>query len=159
MSQALPVLIVEDEALIAMDLEDEVAAAGHRVVGVAGTARAAIDAAIRFRPAVVLMDLHLADGSSGEAAARRLFEASRIRCVFISGNLDAATRARLAELRPFAMLSKPIMPTELRAALAAARRELGWGNPDAMRMADGPEPARAGAALRLGPGAQRSAEN
>lgn len=155
----MPVLIVEDEALIAMDLEDEVAAAGHRVVGVASSAREAVEAATMHRPAVVLMDLHLADGWSGEAAARALFETSRTRCVFISGNLDSATRARLAALRPFAMLSKPVMPTELRSALDTARRELGWATPQAMRMVDEPETVRPEAAPPPSRSAERSAEN
>ena len=148
MLQSLPVLIVEDEAIIAMDLEDEVAAAGHRVVGVASTAREAVEVAIRRRPAVVLMDLHLADESSGETAARLLFETSGARCVFISANLDGATRARLAGYRPFAMLAKPIMPTELRSALETARHELGWATTAAMRIVDGPGSAPPGAMER-----------
>lgn len=117
----LSVMVVEDELLIAMDLEMQVEAAGHRIVATATEANEAIRKAEAARPDVVLMDLRLAGGSSGAEAARRLFEGWRIRCVFLSGNLDPDTRARLAPLEPYAMLSKPILSTQLIEALRAVR--------------------------------------
>lgn len=113
----LAVMIVEDEFVIAMDLEMQVEAAGHDVVATARTADAAVTEARRTRPDVVLMDLRLADGSSGIDAARDLYDGWRIRCVFLSGNLDAGTRERVAAFEPLGMLSKPVTPTQLRKAL------------------------------------------
>ena len=115
-------MIVEDEALIAMDLEMQVEMAGHEVVAMARSADEAIREGSRTRPDVVLMDLRLAGGSSGIDAARLLYEEHAIRCVFLSGNLDRATRERLAELAPFDLLSKPITPVQLRKALDGAGR-------------------------------------
>ena len=117
--RALNVMIVEDEALIAMDLEMQVEEAGHEVVAMASSADEAIREGSRTRPEVVLMDLRLAGGSSGIDAAKLLYEEHAIRCVFLSGNLDPATRERLAEFAPFDMLSKPITPAQLRRALDA----------------------------------------
>ena len=91
----LDVLIVEDEALIAMDLEIQVAAAGHVVVGAVRTADEAVAQAASLLPDVVLMDLRLAEGSSGIDAGRRIYEDCHIRCIYISGNLDAATQQLL----------------------------------------------------------------
>ena len=117
----LSVMVVEDELLIAMDLEMQVEAAGHRVVATAVEADEAVRKAEAERPDVVLMDLRLANGSSGAEAARRMFEGSRIRCVFLSGNLDPAACAALIVLEPYAMLSKPILATQLIEALRGVR--------------------------------------
>ena len=119
-SPPLSVMVVEDELLIAMDLEMQVEAAGHRVVGTATEADEAVRKAEAARPDVVLMDLRLAGGSSGVEAARRMFEGWRIHCVFLSGNLDPATRAALVDLEPYAMLSKPVLGTQLTEALRMA---------------------------------------
>lgn len=116
----LKVMIVEDEALIAMDLEMQVEIAGHEVVALARSADEAVREGSRTRPEVVLMDLRLAGGSSGIDAARFLYEEHAIRCVFLSGNLDPLTREGLAEFAPFDLLSKPIIPLQLRKALDAA---------------------------------------
>jgi two-component system, response regulator PdtaR len=63
------VLIVEDEALIAMYLEMLVAELGHEVCACTASAAAAIEAAEAYRPDVVLMDVQLANGSCGIEAA------------------------------------------------------------------------------------------
>ena len=113
----LRVLIVEDEALIAMDLEMQVEDAGHRVVGIARTADEAVERARATGPDLALMDIRLAGGSSGTDAARRLYEGWGIRCVFVSANFEPEIRKALVPLRPVAMLSKPILPAQLAQAL------------------------------------------
>ena len=117
----LSVMVVEDELLIAMDPEMQVEAMGHRVVATAVEADEAVRKAEAERPDVVLMDLRLANGSSGAEAARRILGGWRIRCVFLSGNLDPATRATLIVFEPYAMLSKPILTTQLNEALRGVR--------------------------------------
>lgn len=119
-SRALSFVVVEDEVLIAMDVEMRVEDAGHRVVASASTASEAVAAVDRERPDVVLMDLRLADGSFGGDAAREIFQRFGIRSIFLSGNLDPATRAELSELKPIAMINKPFLSGELEDALAAA---------------------------------------
>ena len=114
------ILIVEDDLLIALDIEMTLEEAGHEVVGTATTARAAVDAAQEHEPDVVLMDLRLADGSWGGDAAREIRERLDTSLVFLSGNLDPATRERLLPLDPVAMLSKPFLPGQLLKAVAAA---------------------------------------
>ena len=117
----LNVLVVEDDMIIAMDVEDGIEELGHNVVGSAVTASQAIELAGSLRPDVVLMDLRLADGSFGGDAARDILERYNIRSIFVSGNLDPVTRAKLAELEPVAMISKPFVQHQLARALEAAR--------------------------------------
>ena len=66
------VLIIEDEPLIALDLENLVEELGHRVISVARTHREAIKMARRDRPGLVLTDVRLADGSSGLEAVNQI---------------------------------------------------------------------------------------
>ncbi|MFB2550838.1 response regulator [Ensifer soli] len=80
------ILIVEDEMLLAMELESEVEAAGHEVVDVAGDSREAIRLIDAESPDFAFVDIQLIDGPTGIAVGRHL--AGRgIPYVFVSGNL------------------------------------------------------------------------
>ena len=115
---ALNVLIVEDEMLIAFDLELQVEAAGHNVVGFAQNLDSCKKAVRKSIPDVALMDLRLKGGESGADVARWLKDGLNVRCIFVSGNLDDAQRARLRELDPVAFVGKPVLPVQLEKALA-----------------------------------------
>ncbi|MGO4352875.1 response regulator [Rhizobium sp. RAF36] len=77
------VLIVEDEALIAMELERIVTDAGHSTVGPVSTVEQALAHAPRVEAALV--DLGLADGLSGAALARRLIDRYGTKVIFVTG--------------------------------------------------------------------------
>jgi DNA-binding response OmpR family regulator len=77
------VLIVEDEALIAMELERIVTEAGHPTVGPVSTVEQALAHAPRVEAALV--DLGLADGLSGAALARRLIDRYGTKVIFVTG--------------------------------------------------------------------------
>jgi CheY-like chemotaxis protein len=115
-------LIVEDELLIAMDLELQLAEFGHEVVAIATDPDEAVAAARACGPELVLMDLHLARGTSGVDAARRLREEQGLRCVFVSANLDLGTVAALGALEPVGFVAKPVLPATLRRVLEQATR-------------------------------------
>ncbi|WP_371158116.1 response regulator [Jannaschia sp. 2305UL9-9] len=115
---SLDVLIVEDEVLIAMDLEIQIEEAGHSVVGMAVDVDSCQAAARTARPDVVLMDLRLRGGDCGEDAARWLREELDVPCIFLSGNIDEARVARLNSLSPVAIIGKPLLSGRLTAALA-----------------------------------------
>jgi two-component system, response regulator PdtaR len=107
------VLIVEDEALTAMHLEMLVLELGHE----AACARDAIAHASTHRPDVVLIDIRLAQGSSGIVVAREVHARHGLRCIFLSGNLDEATRNAVLPYEPIAFVGKPILPIQLQRAL------------------------------------------
>jgi two-component system, response regulator PdtaR len=117
------VLIVEDEPLIAMHLETLVAGLGHQVCGVASSAEAAVAQAAAHRPDVVLMDIRLGAGGSGIEAAGRIHAHDGVRCIFLSANLDDATRAAVRPFDPIAFVGKPILPIRLQRALEEAERQ------------------------------------
>ncbi|CDZ30720.1 response regulator [Neorhizobium galegae] len=82
----MKVMIVEDEMLLAMELESEVEAAGHEVIGVAMSSHQARDLLSASRPDFAFVDIHLMDGPTGIDVGRRLAEA-RVPFVFVSGNI------------------------------------------------------------------------
>lgn len=82
--EQLTILIVEDEIFVALDIEEAVDAAGHRVGGIAADRREALDAAPFCNFA--LIDINLRDGRTGPAIATELFERFGIRSVFITAN-------------------------------------------------------------------------
>ncbi|WP_116085981.1 response regulator [Tropicimonas sp. IMCC34011] len=117
----LKVLIVEDNAFIALDLEAQILEMGHVVVGIAATASKAVEMSRKTFPDLALVDLKLADGSRGQDAALVLRNEMRVPSVIVSGSLHEMTEAEAALIRPLAMLSKPLLPNELRRVLESNR--------------------------------------
>ncbi len=106
----LRILIAEDDALIAMELEAIAEAEGHRVCGCASTGPEAVALARECRPDVVLMDGFLAEGTSGVFAAAVITGALRIPVIMVSAHLDAQT-ARDAGAT--ALVPKPFRRTDI----------------------------------------------
>lgn len=99
-------MIVEDEVLVAMDLESSLCEAGHEVVGAAGDAEAALRLA-EARPEIAFVDVNLRDGDTGPEIARRLAHEHGVRVVFLTANpLSVIGRSTGA----FGVLSKPFEP-------------------------------------------------
>lgn len=80
------VLIVEDEPLLALQLEDALLANAHTVVGFAFTSREAVTLAKQTRPDLLLLDLYLDDGPTGTRVAHQL--AASFHTVFITGSSE-----------------------------------------------------------------------
>jgi two-component system, response regulator PdtaR len=115
------VLIVEDDVLIAMHLAMLVAEFGHQVCDTARSAAEAIAKAATCDPDVVLMDIRLAEGSSGIEAAQSLHASRGLRCIILSGNIDAQTRSAVEPYDPVEFVSKPVVPVVLQRALAKVK--------------------------------------
>jgi AmiR/NasT family two-component response regulator len=109
----LRVLIIEDEALIAMDLEQVLLELGHTVVGIATTKAEAIGMALSEKPELALVDIHLDDGPTGIEAAT-LIASMGVRIVFTSANM-----ARVPEnyRDSLGAIGKPYSENGMRAAL------------------------------------------
>lgn len=112
------VLIIEDEAVIAMDLSDLVTGAGHEVCAMETTASGAVAAAKRERPDLVLADIQLADNSSGIDAVKDILASFNVPVIFIT-----AFPARLLtgeRPEPTFLITKPYSPDMVRAAVSQA---------------------------------------
>ena len=111
------ILVVEDEVFVRLDIEQELERAGYEIVGSADTANEAILLAERERPDLVLMDVRLVGQRDGIDAALELWRRFQIRCLFVSANLDPASRTRAAPAEPWGFLAKPFSPAELLSAI------------------------------------------
>jgi CheY-like chemotaxis protein len=114
------ILIVEDEALTVFALKRELAALGYEIAGSASTAAEALRAAEDHRADLVLMDIHLAGGISGVAAAAALRGQLNLPVVFLTAHAAEGTLARAVESGAFGYLLKPYTMPALQAAIQIA---------------------------------------
>ncbi|MGO8840926.1 MAG: response regulator [Methyloceanibacter sp.] len=112
-------LIVEDEFLIALDLEATMQALGFEVCGLAPTAKEAVSIAMRNPPDVVLMDVYLDGTRQGIEAARWLRNVCEVPIIFVTAHSDDGTLERIRQAVPGSpIVSKPIYRERLAAAIA-----------------------------------------
>ncbi|RFC63427.1 response regulator [Fulvimarina endophytica] len=119
---SLSIMIVEDEMLLAMDLEDILVDAGHKVVGQASDMKQALALAEKSGDMIdiAIMDVNLARGPNGVETAAALRQRWDIPSLFVSGNLDEKTRALASEWDPVGFIGKPFSEREVLAAVASA---------------------------------------
>ena len=126
---ATDVLIIEDEALIAMDLESLVESLGHKVLGIARTHTEAISLARAHRPGLILADIRLADMSSGLEAVNELLQSFEVPVVFITAYPEQLLTGQRPE--PAFLITKPFRPAMVSAVISQAlffdRRAKGAG--------------------------------
>src|SRR5712671_813208 len=115
---AVRVLVIEDEAVIALDVADIVRNAGHQVVGIAATEKAAIELAKKHSPHLVLADVQLRGSDSGITAVREIMQAMTVPVIFVTGYPERLLTG--TQLEPAFVISKPFDPDLLRAAIAQA---------------------------------------
>lgn len=115
---ATDVLIIEDEPMIAMDLESIVEGLGHRVAGVARTHGEAVDAVKKDKPGLVLADIQLADGSSGLDAVNEMLGSIEVPVIFITAYPDRLLTGERPE--PAFLITKPYQPDTVKAIISQA---------------------------------------
>lgn len=112
------VLIIEDEPVIAMDLDRLVVGLGHSVVGNARTRNEAVDMAQHFKPGLVLADIRLADGSSGLDAVHDILKSFGVPVIFITACPDSLLTGEKPE--PTFLIVKPFEEDTVRAVISQA---------------------------------------
>jgi CheY-like chemotaxis protein len=114
------VLVVEDDALIAMDLSVSISQLGGDVVEVATTANEAMQFVRDLQPDVVLMDVRLRGEPDGVEAAQIIRARGTTPIVFVTGNSDPETLRRMTRLEGAQIILKPVLINELRDAIIRA---------------------------------------
>ncbi|WP_367717352.1 response regulator [Nitratireductor sp. GISD-1A_MAKvit] len=115
---ATDIMIIEDEPLIAMDIEEMVESLGHRVVGTARTHKQAVEMFSSTRPKMVLADIQLADGSSGLDAVNEILESSAVPVIFITAFPERLLTGERPE--PTFLVTKPFSPEMVKALISQA---------------------------------------
>lgn len=114
------ILIVEDEAITAMDLAGELRHLGYEVCGTEDTADGALAAVSAEKPDLVLMDIRLGDNGDGVDAARRIREFHDTAFVFLTAHSDEETLSRALAVSPYGYIVKPFRARELKVAVELA---------------------------------------
>jgi DNA-directed RNA polymerase specialized sigma24 family protein/CheY-like chemotaxis protein len=115
---ATDVLIIEDESIIAADIEALVKELGHNVIGIAATRTEAIDAIQRSKPGLVLADIQLADGSSGIDAVKDILATLDVPVIFITAFPERLLTGERPE--PTFLITKPFQPETVKASIGQA---------------------------------------
>lgn len=115
---ATDILIIEDEPLIAMDIEEMVESLGHRVVGTARTHKEATALFASTRPKMVLADIQLADGSSGIEAVNEILASTPVPVIFITAFPERLLTGERPE--PAFLVTKPFNPDMVKALISQA---------------------------------------
>ncbi|HSA67009.1 MAG TPA: response regulator [Methyloceanibacter sp.] len=115
---ATDVLVIEDEPMIAMDLESIVEGLGHTVMAVARTHAEAVKAIAKEKPGLVLADIQLADGSSGLDAVNEMLGSFQVPVIFITAYPDRLLTGERPE--PAFLITKPYQPDTVKAIVSQA---------------------------------------
>ena len=112
------VMIIEDEPIIAMDLENLVSELGHKVVAIAGTRDEAVAKAKSERPGLVLADINLGEGGSGIDAVNEILSSFDIPVIFITAYPEKLLTGERPE--PTYLIAKPFLPETVQATVGQA---------------------------------------
>ena len=114
------VLVVDDEAIITMQLEERLSAMGYTVAGMAASGEEAVDKARRLRPDIVLMDIVMPGRMNGIEAAKIVTDELDIPVVFVTSYADDAIIEKAKNVRPYGYIVKPFNELEIKAAIEVA---------------------------------------
>ena len=119
-SPPIRVMVVEDENIVALELEHLLARLGHRLVASFNSGDAAVAGVPEARPDVILMDIRLRGAMDGIAAAEQIRQIYGTPIIYITAYSDAKTLARVKSSEPYGYILKPINIRELEAVLQIA---------------------------------------
>lgn len=114
------ILIVEDEAAIAMDVEMRLRFMGFNVLGIAHNPSSALEKLKDEQPDLILMDINLKEGEEGIRLAEEVMVDWKIPVVFLTAHTDVQTFGKALDINPYGYVSKPFKDADLRNAIDLA---------------------------------------
>lgn len=122
MTDPRPILIVEDEKILAADLENKLRQLGYRVDGIAASGEEAVQLARERAPSLVLMDVRLSGTMDGVEAARQIQANTHIPIVYLTAYSDLFLRDPSIMQSPGLCVTKPFLISDLREVVEIALR-------------------------------------
>jgi PAS domain S-box-containing protein/putative nucleotidyltransferase with HDIG domain len=114
------IMVVEDEAVISMEIQDRLTKMGHSVCGTAASGEEAVSVATAKRPDLILMDVQLRGEVDGVQTAKQIRDLIEIPIIYLTAFADDRTVERAKLTQPFGYLIKPFSEKELYAAIEMA---------------------------------------
>jgi CheY-like chemotaxis protein len=112
------VLIIEDEPIIALDIENLVTELGHEVVAKSTTAKDAVKQAHLKKPGLILADINLGEGGSGIDAVSEILASFDVPVIFITAYPERLLTGERPE--PTYLIAKPFLPETVQATVGQA---------------------------------------
>src|SRR6266545_3318443 len=119
-SPANGILVVEDEKIVAKDIQRTLSGLGYSVVGIASSGEEAVRKSAELRPGLILMDIRLGGAMNGIQAAGLIREQLNAPIVYVTAFSDSETLARAMSAEPFGYIVKPFKETDLRSTIELA---------------------------------------
>jgi PAS domain S-box-containing protein len=120
MADKARIMVVEDEAVISMEIQDRLARMGHSVCGTAASGAEAVSVATANHPDLILMDVQLRGDVDGVETARKIRSRIEVPVIYLTAFADDRTVERARETEPYGYLIKPFSEKELFAAIEMA---------------------------------------
>lgn len=109
----IKILVVEDETIVALDIENSLIKLGYSVCATVEDGLDAIKKTAELKPDLVLMDIHLRGLMNGIEAAKEIYDKSQIPSIYLTANSDLSTFEKAKLTEPLAYLNKPFRAREL----------------------------------------------
>jgi chemotaxis response regulator CheB len=124
-SRTARIMIVEDERIVALNLERRLEELGYQVCASVGSGEEALTTAATAHPDLVLMDIRLPGALDGTAAARNLWDRFELPVVYLTAYADDETLDKVKSTHSYGYVMKPFNPVEVHAVMqvALARRD------------------------------------
>ncbi len=114
------VLVVEDESIVAKDIQNSLKKLGYVVPSVENTGEDAIDAAGQYKPDLILMDIMLKGDISGIEAAEQIRNRYQIPVIFLTAYADESTLSKAKVTEPYGYIIKPFKEIDLHTSIEMA---------------------------------------
>jgi len=114
------ILIVEDEGIVAKDIQGVLESRGYDIPSIASSGEEAIEKAEKIRPDLILMDIRLQGNIDGVEASSQIRDALNIPIIYLTVYTDEHTLERVRKTEPFGYLQKPFKEVELCMAIQTA---------------------------------------
>ncbi len=114
------ILIVEDESIVAKDIQHSLKKLGYAVAGICSTGEEAIKSAEELKPDLILMDIMLKGGMSGIDAAGRIRDKYNIPIIYLTAYADESTLSKAKVSEPYGYIIKPFKEIDLHTSIEMA---------------------------------------
>jgi YesN/AraC family two-component response regulator len=127
------ILVVEDEAIIALDIKEILNEEGYEAIVNISSVEEAIEAINRYHPSLVLIDINLKKEKDGVYLGQYLLEKDTIPYIYITSYSDKSTMDRVNETRPYGYIVKPFKPSDIKTTVSIVLNNNRHRNVDVVR--------------------------